>query len=102
MVKEAPGFQLLLMRTLLDDLAILDDHHFVRVADCAQAVGNDKAGAPMSRKGACWMRASVRVSTLAGRWLRINSPGRPGWRAMDSNWRWPWLRLPARSESMVW
>jgi hypothetical protein len=44
-VVEAAPVEQLLMIALLDDLAVVDDQHPVGVADGAQAVGDDKAGA---------------------------------------------------------
>ena len=35
------------MAALLDDLPVVDHHHVVRVADGAQAMGNDEAGASL-------------------------------------------------------
>jgi len=49
-----------------------------------------------------WIRASVRVSTLEVASSRIRMAGSARIaRAIASNWRWPWLRLPARSVSTV-
>ncbi len=44
MVK-ASLLQQFLVRALFDDLAVVDHHHVVGVADGAQAVGDDEAGA---------------------------------------------------------
>jgi hypothetical protein len=61
-----------------------------------------KAGAAFHQpQQGFWMRASVRVSTLLVASSRIRMAGSARMaRAMAKSWRWPWLRLPARSESI--
>ena len=46
---EALGVQQALVRALLDDLAVADHHDLVGVADGAQAVSNDQAGASVQQ-----------------------------------------------------
>ena len=45
MMEKSFCFQQLLVRALLDDLAIVDDDDLVRIADRGQAMGNDETGA---------------------------------------------------------
>ena len=90
------------MRALLDNFAVVDDHHLIGIADGAQPVGDHKAGAALHQaQQRCWMRASVRVSTLlvASSRIKIAGSARIA-RAIASSWRWPWLRLLARSERL--
>lgn len=45
MMVETVFVQQLLVAPLLDDFAVLDDDHVISVADGAQAMGDDEAGA---------------------------------------------------------
>ncbi len=58
--------------------------------------------AAISRAGLPWMGCSVRVSTLLVASSEDQDAGSARMaRAMASSWRWPWLRLLARSVSSV-
>jgi len=95
--------QQFLMGALLDDLAVVDHQDMIGIRMVLRRWAITKLVRPaIRRRRAFWMRASVRVSTLLVASSRIRMAGSTRMaRAMASNWRWPWLRLLARSESMV-
>ena len=57
-----------LVRALLDDLAVVDDDDVVRVADGAQAVGDDKGGAAFHQAQEALLNARLgaRVDAAGG------------------------------------
>jgi len=66
------------MRTLLHDLAFVDHHHMIGIADGTEAMGDHELVRPcIKRSSDFWMRASVRVSTddVASSRIRIARVG---------------------------
>ena len=85
------------MVALLDDSTLVYHDNPIRVADRAQAVGDDDGRAPVSKRSiASWISASVTVSMLAvaSSRIRIRGSARTA-RAMQINWRCPTDRLAA-------
>ena len=83
------------MVAALDDLAVLQHHDGVGVADGGQPVCNHKDVRPsISRSIPFSIRASVRVSMELVASSRISTGGSAtAARAMASSCRWPWDRL---------
>src|SRR5208337_123619 len=69
MMIEAAPVEQFLVASLFDNLAVVDDHHYVGIPDRAEAVGNDEAGAPLHQAEQGFLDAQLGARIHAARGL---------------------------------